>query len=520
MRSSVVFLAIFFLLTCRSARSARDEEEGENSSSANDEDRLLQLHRRTNAHGGKQRELSLLNPLLQEIAGGKMFVRESDLTKEMLLLFILTKVPNAMHTVRWSDAPPENTQKANNDNHRFQPPVGGESRDDRAPTPGHGQMRFKVGDRVLVPMGQKGFSAGEVTEIGLKGQDNCEQCPGGVAAYVVQLDGAQAVLVPLDEDGWIQEQPPQWKEQQEMARRRLEEMDRLASGDVATEGGGEEGEEEEDDDDEVAAFKAQERARKQANELHVTGFNLPENDPRRLRFLEKSLKLDPQQLNVYTNHGFTLAKLDRQEEAAVIWRTGLDIGKAIRDEGRDREFENFDSNMKALQNNLRMAYTNLGKKKEAFKLHREFADTGGRSAASVPITNDAVTKGGATSGGGGGGMNIGAEDDDENEDADDDDGKLSFDLTDVLRFDVGDEVLVPMGNDGFSPGVVKEAGVDEQHQCEQCPNGRAAYIVQLDDGGPVLVPLDEDGWIKNRWSSGEDAMSEDDDEITDEEDEL
>ena len=64
--------------------------------------RTAVLHEKKPFHNGQQRELHLLSPLLQDIAGGKMYARESDLTKEMLLQFILTRLPNEIATARWS----------------------------------------------------------------------------------------------------------------------------------------------------------------------------------------------------------------------------------------------------------------------------------------------------------------------------------------------------------------------------------------------------------------------------------
>jgi hypothetical protein len=76
--------------------------------------------------------------------------------------------------------------------------------------------------------------------------------------------------------------------------------------------------------------------------------------------------------------------------------------------------------------------------------------------------------------------------------------------------------------DGFVPGEVRKAGIPEQHQCEECPDGKAAYAVQLDKGGDtVLVPLDDPVWIRRRWVDevGSDD-SEEEDEETEEDDEL
>ena len=76
----------------------------------------------------------------------------------------------------------------------------------------------------------------------------------------------------------------------------------------------------------------------------------------------------------YTNWGVTLAKQQRAEEAAEVWRSGFDMAKQIRTEGREREFAGrrtarnvgcgvakdrllcleFDGNLKSLTNNLKL----------------------------------------------------------------------------------------------------------------------------------------------------------------------
>ena len=40
------------------------------------------------------------------------------------------------------------------------------------------------------------------------------------------------------------------------------------------------------------------RMYEQSNDLHVAAFNLPDNDPRKLKYLEKAAKLDPTHLAV------------------------------------------------------------------------------------------------------------------------------------------------------------------------------------------------------------------------------
>jgi len=97
---------------------------------------------------------------------------------------------------------------------------------------------------------------------------------------------------------------------------------------------------------------------------HNLGTYLDENREEQEFHFRQAIKYHPRYTSAYVNLGVTLARLGREDEAAVAWRDGLDACRNHRlvNDGFD-----------ALARNLNLALKNMGRHQEAKLLVAEFS---------------------------------------------------------------------------------------------------------------------------------------------------